>query len=203
MKTTKHLQILRSYIKTVLISAMLIASTLDSSAQNPFLSFQIARDISGSGLGGNVCPSISLNFNKSTISLGPNFQRRKMNFSGIQANYRYSVATNYNEKLELYFSGNFTVQTSAYMSKGNVEIEKSCHSEGVINYAELRYKVIEGYAGIGLKVNPTKNLSAGFSAGLGVFDTLNKNYDREMYRQKSGFVLQTRFVLIYSFKTKN
>jgi hypothetical protein len=201
MKTTKHPQ-MKSYIKTMVISLMLFVCSLDCSAQDPFLSFQIARDISGSGLGGNVCPSISLTFNKNTISVGPNFQRKKMNFSGIQANYRYSVATNYNEKLELYFSGNFTVQTSAYMSHENVEIEKSCHSDGTINYAELRYKVIEGYAGIGLKVNPTKNLSTGFSAGLGVFNTLNKNYDREMYRQKSGFVLQTRFVLIYSFKTR-
>ena len=200
MKTTKHLQMLRSYIKIVLISVTLIASSLDSSAQNPFLSFQIARDASGSGLGGNVCPSIALTYNKNTFSIGPNFQRRKLNFSGAQLNYRYSVATNANGKLEMYFSGNFTVQTSARMSAAYIDIEKSSHPEGKVNYDELRFKVIEGYAGIGLKINPTKNFSTAFSSGLGVFDTLDKNYDREMYRQKSAFVLQVRFVLIYNFK---
>lgn len=200
MKKAKYLQMLRSYTKIVLIGVTLITSCIDSSAQKSYLSFLIARDITGSGLGGNVCPSIALTHNKNTLSIGPNFQRRNFNFSGVQANYRYSVATNYSGKIELYFSGNLTVHTSAQMSHTNIEIEKSSHSEETFNYEDLRFKVIECYGGIGLKVNPTKKLSTGFSAGFGMFDTLNKNYNREMYREKAAVALQLRFILIYNFK---
>jgi hypothetical protein len=203
METKKLLQMLRSFIKTVVTGLAFLAFSTDASAQKSNFSFRIGRDISGNGLGGNICPSIALTKNKSTYSIGPNFQRRKMNLTGAQANYSYSVATNYNQKLELYFSGSFTFQTSAYMSKENIELEKSCHKEGPTDYDNLRFNVIEGYGGIGLRFNPAKTFSVGFTSGLGVFDTLNKNYDREMYRGKSGFVLRLRVVLIYNFKTRD
>lgn len=201
MKTKNQLQKLQSLVKIVLISLTLIVSSLNSFAQNPFVSFEIARDVSGSGLGGNVCPSIALTYKNNALSIGPNFQRKKMSFSGLQANYRYSVATSDNGKRELYLSGNLTFHTSAKMSSSNIDIEKSCHpEEETRNYEELRLRVIEGYTGIGFKINPTKNFSTGFSAGMGVFNTLNKNYDRGMYREKSAVVLQVRFVIIYNFK---
>lgn len=203
MKNTKHLQKLLSLIVTALVSISLFLFSMDSFAQAPFVSFQIARDITGSGLGGNVCPSIALTHNKSTLSIGPNFQRKKMNCSGAQVNYRYSIAKSYNEKREIYFSGNFTFHTSARMSSCYVDIEKSSRPEATYNYDELRLKVIEGYAGIGFKINPTERFSTGFSTGMGMFNTLNKNYDREMFREKAALVMQFRVVLIYNFKTKD
>lgn len=199
-KKTTHIQMLSTWIKIIWLGILLVALTKGTSAQNTSISFQIARDITGSGLGGNVCPSFSLNHKKNTFSIGPNFQRKRLNFSGIQANYSFTAASNYNNRFELYFSGNLTIHTSARMSCGNIEIEKSCHREGTIDYEAMRLNVIEGYAGIGLKFNATKKLSTGFNAGLGMFDTLNENYDREMYREKISAALQLGFVVIYNFK---
>ncbi|HEY0031047.1 MAG TPA: hypothetical protein VGC65_09835 [Bacteroidia bacterium] len=201
MKTTTSLTQFTISLRTLIIGIALSAFSLNSFAQTPYLSLIVARDVTGSGLGGNVCPSLSLTFNKNTISVGPNFQRRKLNFSGFQANYRYAMASTYNKKFDLYFSGNITLHQAAYMSRTNIEIEKSCNEEGARNYEELQFQVIEGYAGLGLKYNPTKNLSAGFGAGLGMFDTLNDDYNKEMYREKSSVALQLRFILAYSFKT--
>lgn len=199
MKTKHQLQNLKSCIKTFLMIGALLTS-LNTYSGNPFLSLQVARDVSGSGLGSNFLPSLALTNNKSTFSIGPNFQSKKNNFSGMQLNYRYSAATNSNGKLELYFSGNFTIHSSAFMSAENADIEQASHPEETYNYSEMRLKVIEGYAGIGLKINPVKRISIGLGAGLGMFDTLNKDYDKEMYRQKSSLALQLKCVLIYNFK---
>jgi hypothetical protein len=193
-KTTK-------LVKMMLVVILMTAS-LSGSAQNAFLSLQIARDISGSGLGGNVCPNIAFTYKKHTLGAGPNFQRRKMNYSGMQYNYRYSVAKNKNEKLELYFSGNVIMHNAAYMSKGNIEIEEGCHKETKGKYDDKTFKVFEAYAGIGLKVNFTKNLNAACSSGIGMYHTCNKDYDMNMYRQKQATVLQLRLVLIYNISRK-
>lgn len=199
MKTTQLTQMLKSYLKTLVVLVMCISFTKDSMAQKPTLSFEVASDVSGSGLGGNVCPALSLTFKRSTLGVGPNFQAKKIKFSGMQVNYRYSAATSYNGKRELFFSGNFTYQASACMSSSYIEIEKSSRPEQNYNYDKMCLKVLEGYAGIGLKINSTENFSAGFSAGMGAFNTMNKNYDKEMFRQKSAVVLQLRAFLTYSF----
>lgn len=200
MKQSNHNQ-MASYLKFVLISIILINSTVNVSAQK---SFEIASDVSGSGLGGNVCPSIAFSHNKSTFSIGANFQRKKFNLSGIQANYRYTVCGSGNERVELFFSGNLTVHTSAYICQRLVKIEQSYqHTEPTYNYAALSLKVIETYIGFGLKFNHTKKISTVFNTGFGGFWTINKNYDRKMYREKSAPALQLRVALIYSFNNRD
>lgn len=194
--------LLKETCTKIFITCLLISfCSIKSFGQNRSLSFEIASEKTGNGCGGNIAPSLSFSYHKSTFILGPNFQRKRMNFSGVQLNYRFSVVKSYNEKKEIFLTGNLTYHTSAYMSDSNVEIEKSSHKEEHFKYDELRFKVIEGYAGFGLKLNPTKNFSTAFSSGLGVYNTLDKNYDREMFREKTALVLQVRFTLIYNFKT--
>ena len=201
MKTTTHFQTLKSYTKILIASLTILAASLESIGQNQSLSFEIASEKTGNGCEGNIAPSLALTYKKSTFILGPNFQRKRMHFSGVQLNYRFSVVKSYNEKKEIFLTGNMTYHTSAYMSKSNVEIEESSHKEVDFNYSELRFKVIEGYAGFGVKLNPTKHFSTAFSAGLGAYNTLDKNYDKEMFREKAALVLQVRFTLMYNFKS--
>lgn len=200
MKITKLQLNLSSTIKFGIIGFILITLTIKSSAQNAFLSFQVSRDASGSGLGGNICPALMFTNNQSTFIIGPNFQRKRMNYSGMQSSYRYSVAKNYNNKKELFIVGSLLVHSSARMADSYIEIEKSGNSENTYNYHVLRFKVIESYAGIGFKINPTKNFNTLISVEMGGFNTLDKNYNKEMYREKASVAMRLNFSLVYNFK---
>jgi hypothetical protein len=186
-------------LSAILVSILLLVN-LSSKAQNNFVSFQISSNVSGSGLGGNVCPSVSFTNNHSTIGIGPNFQRSRMNYSGMQMFYRYSVAKNANERLELFFSGNLAFHTSAYLSKSNVDIEERCNPEIKSKAGEMQLKVVEYYTNIGLKINANKYFNVALSSGIGAYNTLDKNYDTNMYRQKNAVVLQIKLSLIYNIK---
>jgi len=200
MKHKNQIQKMGSFMKNLFVSILLISSSVDLQAKDPYLSFLVSRDVSGSGLGGNVCPAFSLTNNKCTFSIGPNFQRKHMNLSGMQANFRYAVAANYSGKVELFFSGTLALHAAAHLSPGNIELEKSCHEDEVIDLEQPDFQVIECYGGIGLKINPVKKINVAFNTGFGMYNTLNKDYDREMYREKSTVALQLRFILIYNFK---
>jgi hypothetical protein len=189
---------MKTTIKKVILILILI-SGFTMKAQNTYVSFEVGRDISGSGLGGNVCPAISLTHKKSTFAAGLNFQRRKMNLSGYQLSYRYALATSANEKFEFFLTGNFTYHISAYLGKGNAQIEESCHKEQPDIYENMKLKVVESHAGFGLMYDPVKCMSLGFSVGLGMFNTLDKQYDREMYREKSAVSLRLKIMARYNF----
>jgi len=192
------------HLKTILITIVLINFTINASAQLVFKSFEISSDVSGSGLGTNVCPSIAFSHNESTFSVGANFQRNKFNLSGIQLNYRYILCKSGNERIELFFSGNLTVHTSAHLSRRLVKIEQSYKSvQPLYNYGALCLKVIESYVGFGLKFNHTKKISTAFNTGFGGFGTIHKNYDRKMCREKSAPALQLRVALIYNFNNRD
>lgn len=199
MKQTNSIQETPSLVKTLFLIALLSVAMSAAQAQNAYVSVQVTRDVTGSGLGGNICPAVSLTKNRQTIAVGPNFQRQHMNFSGFQANYRYSAAKSLNEKFELYFSGNITYHDAARMSRGYEDIEKSCNKENTVDFSNLRLKVMETYAGFGVKANQGKHLSAAAGIGMGMFHTCNKDYDREMYREKSSVALRVNFVLIFHF----
>lgn len=205
MKKTNQLEATHIFLKMLLLITVLSVSKMNAQTDNssPFLSVQISSNVTGSGLGGNVCPSLAITKNQSTFSIGPNFQRKRLNFSGVQANYRYSAAVNYTGKRELFFFGNVTFHNSARMSDSYIDIEKSCNSESTYNYDALRLKVIESYVGLGVKVNPTKRFNACLSVGMGVFDTMNKNYNREMYREKTSVALRFNCSLIYNLNLNN
>lgn len=49
-------------------------------------------------------------------------------------------------------------QNALNMSYGNIEIERSCHPEGTIDYDAMRLKMIEGYRGIGVSKEGNINI---------------------------------------------
>ena len=187
---------------TSLLVSILLVSGFTAVAQNNFLSVQIGSDLSGDGLGCNVSPSIAFTRNHQTLSIGPNFQRDRMNFSGTKISYRYSVAKNENEKLELFFTGHLNFLTNAYMSKSLVEIEEYSNPEVKSEVGEMQFKVLEFYTGIGLKINPIKHLNVALNVGIGPYSTLNKDYNKNMYREKNALVMQMGLNLIYNINIK-
>lgn len=186
----------RYYLVCLIILSSLICND-DLFAQKPAFSFQITSSYSGNGLGANVCPSISLTKKSTTISIGPNFQKRRFNCSGVQLNMMRTVASSYNDNFELFFSGNITFQNSAYLSRAIVDIEEKSVREDRINFNEIKLSVLESYAGFGLRFYPSKSFSTSFNIGVGGYNTLNNNYDREMFRQKSSIALQFQLCLSY------
>lgn len=198
MKTNPNFKI-KGY--TVLLLVCMMLSGLTVMSQNPFASFELSSNVSGNGLGGNVCPSVALTYFKTTISVGPNFQTRKMNFSGAHVDYKYAVATNNSGRVELYFLGNVSYNASAHLSHTEIDVESYNHPEGSVDYAKLKLNVIEGYTGFGVRVNTGKNLSTTVGTALGMYHTLDKNYGTDMYRQRSGLVFQLQLGLAYTLKT--
>lgn len=190
----------RSVVKSLLLIIILSLAFASANAQLPYLSVQVTRDITGSGLGGNVNPTIAICKNRHSISIGPNFQRKRMNLSGIQMNYRYMLGQSLNQRFGIYSSANLTYHHAARMSEGYIEIEKSCNKENPCDYTKLRLEVIESYAGFGIQYNSKLNLSARAGIGIGMFYTMNKDYDREMFREKQSMALRMNISLIYNIK---
>ncbi len=196
MKTTNQNQ----GIKTVLVSILFTLSFFNSSAQKINKAIELASDVTGSGLGGNIYIGATLSHGNSAYSFGVNLQQKKINLSGIQLNYRYTVAHSENEKTELFFLGNVTCHANANVSDRSVKIEKMCRPEEVENYDALSLKVIESYVGFGLKYNLTQRFSTICSIGVGGYETLNNDYDLKMYRPKSALSLRFKIGLAYNFK---
>ena len=188
----------KATIKTMML-LMLLAAGFSANARDRYLSIGVGRDVSGSGLGGNVCPALAFTSQKNTFEVGANFQRQHMNLSGYQVTYRYVVGTSANTKWQVYLSANLTYHFSAYLSRANAEIEYSCHKEQPDVYHDMKLRVLESHAAFGLKYDPVKSLSLGFSAGIGMFNTINKDYDREMYRDKSAPSLRLKIWMQYHF----
>ncbi len=200
MKTVNQQQRI-SYLKIMLVS-LFFSCALNSTAQKISKAVEIASDVTGSGLGANINIGTTLGMGNSVLNFGANFQRKKFNLSGIQITYRYTVGRSDNEKTELFFLGNMTLHTAATISNNSIKIEEKCRPEVSNDYNALTLKVIESYVGFGLKHNFTRKISTIGSIGVGGYETLNNDYDRKMYRPKSGLSLRFRIGIAYNF-TKN
>jgi hypothetical protein len=187
------------FYKIMIVSIILVTSSLNSLAQKTIKAIEVSSDVTGSGLGGNIFAGMSLTHGNSSWGFGANFQRQKFNFSGMQLNYRHTAWCNENKNVELFFYGNLLIHTSAFLSQKSVKMEEAYRPEEECNYNKLSFKVIEAYAGFGTKFNHTKRLSTVCNLGFGGFETLNKNYNIKMHREKSGLGLQLRFALLFNF----
>ncbi|MBI3519708.1 MAG: hypothetical protein HY062_10170 [Bacteroidetes bacterium] len=196
MKTTS-LNCKAISFSTILLSLLMALSAYRSVAQKNTRSIELNHNITGSGLGENIGLGMGFNNGDNTLFLGVNFQRKNANLSGIQASYRYIIGATENEKLQLYFSCGLIYHNSAFMSQRSIQIEQQCKPEEGHHYESLSFKVIESYSALGLKLNHSKKISTTYSAGFGAYETLNKNYDKRMYRQKCAPALQFQFALVY------
>jgi len=183
--------------KLILAGSIIILSSLKLFSQETFKTIQLCHDVSGSGLGENI--SIGFGFSKGNhlLSMNANFQKKKVNLSGVNLNYKYIVYKGEDEKTELFFSGNVTVHAKAYLSENSIRIERLCNPENTENYKSLSLNVFESYIGVGLKFNHTTKISTIYNIGYGGYTTLNKNFNYNMYRRKSGQALQFQFTLMY------
>jgi len=181
----------------MVFSGILILSTLNLFSQSSYKLLQLSHDVSGSGLGENISIGVGIAKDCQLISINAVFQKKKVNLSGINVNYKYIVCKSENEKTELFFSINTALQARAYLSDKSLRIEQQCNPEQNKNYESLSMSVFESYAGFGLKFIHTEKISTSYSIGYGGYTTLNKTYDYKMYRQKSAQSLQFQFTMNY------
>lgn len=181
----------------ILISGILFLSVLNSFSQKAVKTLQLSHEVSGSGLGQNISIGAGISKANHLLSFNIIIQKKKVNLSGVNVNYKYIVCKSENEKTELFFSINTAMQARAYLSDKSLRIEQLCNPEQNNNYKTMSLNVFESYAGFGVRLNHTSKISTLYNIGYGGYTTLNKNYDYKMYRQKSAQSLQFQFTLLY------
>jgi hypothetical protein len=187
------------YLKIMLVTTLLYSS-FRSPAQKISKAVEFASDVTGSGLGSNIYMGTVLTRGNSAFSLGASVQCQNFNLSGMQLNYRYRVAQDETKKLELFILANITLHGSAKINNRSIKTEQMCRNRESYNYKTLSLKVVEGYVGFGLKYNFSQRLNAICSGGFGAYETLNRDYDCGMYRQKSALSLRLQAGIIYNLK---
>ena len=123
--------------------------------------FRVTSNTTGNGFGGNVFLAADLKLGHGTLSFGPNFQMRKLNLSGLQCNYSYSIGKNNYSNKYIYFFGNVYFNFSSYLSKSVIKRENFvCKEEkSRIDYSGMKFSTVEVHAGFGLKVVHSDKIS--------------------------------------------
>jgi hypothetical protein len=130
--------------------------------------------------------------NDCKIELGLNIQKRKLNVSGMQVNFEYTLLDDskkcYNDgsagDLELFAFSTVKYSWDAYLSKSQIKIEKMVATDRNIPFDNLKFAAVEAYVGFGLNVRLSKKLKCRNSIGFGGWTSING--ERHLYRQYDG-----------------
>ena len=212
MKTTLKLNIISNSddrntpvnsTKMIVIFIISVAAYFNGFAQNKF-GIEAVSTITGSGHGTQYSPRIFYNHQKSTISIGAIIQKQKPHLSGAQIEYQYSLYGGdqdiRNERLELFCFIN-SIYNYAYLGKNEIKREESLCSDKNKSFIDFKYKTIENYVGVGLKLKITNNILWSNAIGLGVYHSFENNDNN--YHAQQDFVILLRTGLSVSFKNKN
>lgn len=160
---------------------------------------------SSSGFGAMYNPGVFISKGNCTSVLALNIQQRRMNFSGLQYTFEYSIINlmksvggwyenehvnssyYYNNqdqsesKFDFFLFANVKYNFNAYLGMERMKIEKYIYPESDINLAKLKFSDVEGCFGFGGKINVTEQLKIKGSIGVGGYNTLSgeKKLDRE------------------------
>lgn len=198
MKSTIYLKGLKTALIILFVTVLFIFVTIMSSAASNPISLRLTNKISGGGLGSSYSPELVFNFNRSSISLGANIQKRKTNLSGINAEYQYYTGKQ-SEKVNVFFYGDAQYHHSAILGKSSCNLEERVSDDLFNNHAAMNFRVVEAYGGFGLRINHNSLFSSQFSIGTGMYHTLDRNYnDLKLYRDKTAMVLQLKWSVTYN-----
>lgn len=148
--------------------------------------------LSNNGLGNYISVGYARLQNKNLYDLEINIQTEKINFSGIQTNYKRIISLENDENLKLFFYGNLTYHHSSYLSNNSIRYERYKENKSS-NYQYQKFRVIESYIGFGLMLQHNDISNSIVSVGMGGFETIDKNYNYKMYRQKQGPSIQFQY----------
>ena len=193
--------------KRICIIALSLCLNYNLLSQSEPAKFGVSANssISGAGFGTMYTPGLFYQKNDCKIELGMNVQKRKLNVSGMQVNFEYTLFDDskgcYEESLagdiELFVFSTIKYNSNAYLSTSVIKKEKMINKDDKIPYENLKYTAIEGYVGVGLKIKLTENLKYNNSIGFGGWTTLKG--ENGLYRDYDGISICLTTGLSYDF----
>jgi hypothetical protein len=141
---------------------------------NENLGFIASTMISANQYGGQYSPMLFYKKNRRTYAIGPVIQNQRMNFSGVQLDYKYTIVgvdvpgdEPYNENIELFCFVTAAYYNNALLGKRAVWEEHMANEGYEGDVCKLRLKSVEVFGGAGLKIKLFKNIKWVNSVGLG------------------------------------
>ncbi|HEX7412550.1 MAG TPA: hypothetical protein VF411_00800 [Bacteroidia bacterium] len=172
--------------------------------QNKNLGLAVSSMVGPDGYGILYLPTVYYKSNRSSYSMGPVIQNQKMNVSGAQFSYDYSVVSEGeadNKNLELFFFAKGLYQGNALLGNQSLYKESLANSENSANASQAHFKSVEFYGGFGLKIKLFKNvkwINCIGAGGYANFDSPNRFYYSEYSNHHLGVMINTG--LSFAFK---
>jgi hypothetical protein len=193
--------------KTIFTCSLLLLTLLfcqNNKAFNPgpgYSGIAFSSDISGSCHGTNLAAMVFLSKGNSTLYVGPNFQKRKMNLSGVQCYYQCTFSPKGYNGIQPFVFGSGIYHQSAFLGKGYVKLGDCGNGENTVDCGAVKLKTVEAYTGFGIKIQHNEHISTSWSIGAGMYNTLS-NYAKYDYmmREKSSASLILKCLINYNFK---
>lgn len=193
-QTLKIGQKAQQTVKGVCIVALSLClnNNLLSQNQSPKFGVEATSSISGAGLGTIYAPGLYYKANDCKIELCLNIQNRKFNISGIQVNFEYTLFDDskgcYNASLagdlELFVFSTIKYNANAFLSNSQIKREQKVSPDKNLPLENLKFSVVEGYVGTGLKVKLSERVKWSNSIGFGGWKTLKG--EQNLYRDYNG-----------------
>jgi len=135
--------------------------------------------ISANRYGGQYTPMLYYKKDRGTYAIGPIIQNQKLNLSGVQFNYEFTLANNsiadepqdYN--LELFCFLTTAYYHNASLGKAALWEEHMGNKDYEGDPCKLRFKSAEAFAGVGLKTKLPGNFKWVNKIGFGGYGTFN------------------------------
>ena len=189
----------------ILVLSLCLNNSSLSQSEPAKVGISVTSSISGAGFGTMYTPGVFYQKNNCKIELGMNVQKRKLNISGIQSNFEYTLfddskdcyGRSLNGGLELFVFLTNKYSSGAYLSTSQIKRERMIGKDGNIPYENLKYTAIEGYVGVGLKIKLSNKLKFNNAIGFGGWKTLKG--ENGLYRDYNGVSISLTTGLSYDF----
>ncbi|HEX8516374.1 MAG TPA: hypothetical protein VF868_09265 [Bacteroidia bacterium] len=138
-----------------------------------------SASISANGFGTILSPAVFYKKGKSNFVFSLTMQKKMDNVSGVMGTYEYtlvdpqSMRDCYIDWLELYAFVNGGYHKSVYLGESASEQEGTSNAEFKADLSTVQLRAIEGYVGIGLRINLVKNLKWFNNTGFGAYQVMN------------------------------
>ena len=170
---------------------------------NNYFSYGLNLDryVNGNGHGSYYNLSATASINKSTIAIGPSFQRSTKQVNGMRFSYSYSVTglrgggsagkylDQYDEREELSFFCSVQYYKNAGLSNGTLDCEGLLSNETLQYYQSLKFNTVESYAGMAFNFKIFSLIKLRSFIALGYYKHLN--FQEPMTHDGSAVVLMT------------
>lgn len=190
----------------ILLSFLLIAQygicQQFTKAKKSGFGLAISSMINVDGYGTQYLPAAYYKKNRSYFFAGPTVQKEKLNVSGVQFNYEYSLVKeddSYTKRLELFCFATALYQHNATLGKQTLRDESIANPEYTGNISQMNFKAVEVYGGFGLRIKLFKSLKWINSIGGGGYSCFN--FPQHLYYANHNMGLYFKTGISFDLKT--